>query len=639
MVDNGRGKDNGARGSKTTLYIIGTAVIVIMAGILLLSTGGLSTHTARTTTVTTGSSSSATPSSASESMSVELTDPPLVPSGTQSLIISYSGVSLHEAGAANSTGFVNFSSNGTVNLMNLTNVTQTVAVIKASANESFNLIRFDIKSANITIDNVTYNVTVPTGGVTARINSTVNSSSTGGILIDMSPTVLQVYTSTNESVFVMVPSAVAIAIGKQLVSGAGLKVGAQAPLQSGMARAIQEHANANITITSATASEAGNVTQLSITVRNNGNSSVLLSDMEIKGFFEAIPSSGSEYAGAYMGINAMPYLSGNFSNTFGFGKGSSTPLNASLNSTVIADMHGVSAGGYATGMQSGQASLGIGEAEIFDSDFHNQLDFIVEANGTLALPSNIMMAACPAMIVGGGSGASEAGYGCHGASAGYSLPAGASATLAFNGIITMPDVGITAYAGVSSGRMGSSAWNRLGPTARSATAVLIPNQTYSITIQGSSGATAYTKVNATGYATSYASTLVDVTAVELTLKNQTSRETYNTTMPGFISRTNSTVSYSVSGHFGANGINATGFLVDTAGFTLLNYSAVALQSQCNTCQPGPGKACPMYACIGRGSEYLLDIKMPASNYTGTISITEDYTPIVLNDSAIADSTT
>ncbi len=619
--------DTNSKGSNTTKYATAAIVVVIIAGVLFFSLRSSILITTSTTTIT-----SVGPGLGN--LSIQLTDPPTVPAGTQSLIVAYSGVDLHETGMTNSTGFMDFPVSGTINLLNLTNVSQTIAVIRAQANQSFNMIRFDIKSANITINNVTYNVTVAVSGVVARINSSVNAASSGGVLIDLSPTVLQVYTNANQSIFVMVPSVGAVAIGKGTLSSKVVSsVGATAALSGNLATAIHAQ-RPNISITLAAASEAGNLTQLRISVKNNGNSTVRLSDVVVRGFMEAMPAFGS-WTWPPGVANPGVEISAPINTEPTVGIGSTIPLNSSLNSTVVADLHAGPAGATTGGTLSASAALGVDEAEIFYRDFHNQLNFMVESNGTLELPYDVAMVACPAIIVSGGN-ATAVMPNCQIGSFGYSLAPGASVNLTFSGVITMPNVGVVVSTNVGVQPESSASAAIAGPRVGSAVIVLIPNQTYSVAVHGNRGASASAKVTATGYITSYRPGIVDVTSVDLGLHDTSSGTTYNETMSGFISHTNSTVAYSIYSYGGVYAtalprlpsylLNVTGFQVNTAGFTLLNYSVVVQPSPpCPVC--APGQVCPDYCIAGTGKLYLLHIRVPPVNYTGTLSITEDYTSI------------
>ncbi len=258
--------------------------------------------------------SKSVPVPSSNAFVLQLTDPPQVPAGTQALYMGYSGLQLHEFGAGNSTGFINVNESGTVNLLNLVNFTQTIGVASIKPNETFNFVRFNITSAKIEINNVTYNVSVPNNRLMVRIGN--YNSSARGVLIDITPSVLEIY-SANQTIFVMVPSARAVAIGATLVNGSSAKVGYTARKAEQEDRSLED-VRPNISMVSASISESGNVTTITAQIKNNGNSTVVLKDMMIFGDMQtnfsnftkamiepqmpALPSS--QYSGGFGDFNA-----------------------------------------------------------------------------------------------------------------------------------------------------------------------------------------------------------------------------------------------------------------------------------------------------------------------------------------------
>ncbi len=236
---------------------------------------------------------------------IQMTDPPQVPNGTQSLVISYSGISLHEAGNANSTGFVYVAQSGSINLMQLVNFTQTIAVAKKTG-AAFDMVRFNITGATITINGNTYNVSVPNNRLLVKISG--SNSTSGGVLVEVNPTVLQIY-SGNQTIFVMVPSARAVAIGGSIVNSTSASVGFRGRLKA----SEHEHlklASSNISITSAAISQVGNSTRLSITVRNNANTSAVLKHVLVYGYMQTIINALASNTDASAGLNIsaqMPY--------------------------------------------------------------------------------------------------------------------------------------------------------------------------------------------------------------------------------------------------------------------------------------------------------------------------------------------
>ncbi len=168
------------------------------------------------------------------SVAVQMTDPPTVPAGTQALIISYSSVAVHTSGS-NQSGWVQATGSGTVNLLAMTNVSQTIANTRVSANSTVNLVRFNITSASITRYGTTYNITVPNSQVSVAVvgSSKINSSSE--VLIDFYPTV-NAYGSTKGIIYTMAPAARAIVIGSNSTVSINTNVGGTASI-SGSVRA------------------------------------------------------------------------------------------------------------------------------------------------------------------------------------------------------------------------------------------------------------------------------------------------------------------------------------------------------------------------------------------------------------------
>ena len=56
-----------------------------------------------------------------------LTDPPTVPNGTTAVYVTYSGLAVHIAGAGNNSGWHVLNAQGSIDLMSIINVSQTIA--------------------------------------------------------------------------------------------------------------------------------------------------------------------------------------------------------------------------------------------------------------------------------------------------------------------------------------------------------------------------------------------------------------------------------------------------------------------------------------------------------------------------------
>ena len=137
-------------------------------------------------------------------LTIQLTDPPNVPNGTQGLLVSYSSLQIHMRGSSE---WITDNTTGIVNLMSLTNVSEVVGKLKVPMNTSVDIIRFNITSARILIGNRTYNVDVPNPQLSANI---IGSGMAGNmsILMDMHTKIA----AASNATFMLVTSLKAIAI-------------------------------------------------------------------------------------------------------------------------------------------------------------------------------------------------------------------------------------------------------------------------------------------------------------------------------------------------------------------------------------------------------------------------------------------
>jgi hypothetical protein len=142
------------------------------------------------------------------------------------------------------------------------------------------MVRFSITSAKIIINGTTYNVTVPNDEIiSAQLAAQTKVNSTSSILVDLTPTVVTVYTD-NSTVFVLVPSVKAVEIGRENVTA---KIGFRRNL-SAVERKNLGHATPNITITGASLNTSQqNVTSFSVSVKNTGNDSVIINHVLVYG--------------------------------------------------------------------------------------------------------------------------------------------------------------------------------------------------------------------------------------------------------------------------------------------------------------------------------------------------------------------
>ncbi len=261
---------------KNSVLIIGAAIVVILIA-LLFAFG----HGAASTSQTGGTNQ----------LAVQLTDPPQVPNGTQSLVITYSSIEAHvESGA--SAGWIYSNGNGSINLLSLINLSQTIGTINVPNNTQVNTLRFNITSAKITINGTTYNVTVPSSQISANIEGSNVTNRSTGLLLSLSPTIVTILTA-NSTVFVMVPSVRAVVLPNG-TNQTSVHVGYKASLGAG-ARDRLDSIRPNLTINNGSLSVSGNNVTFSVTVNNNGNSNATIKHILIYGDVYMSPDFNAIY--------------------------------------------------------------------------------------------------------------------------------------------------------------------------------------------------------------------------------------------------------------------------------------------------------------------------------------------------------
>ncbi len=433
------------KGSRIAIGIAALAVIAV-AAYAIYSMGGQNA-TYSTTTVQGGLPP--VPGSGSQVV-FSITDPPSVPSGTNALSVAYSSLQAHVNYTNGTSAWVSGSGSGTLNLMQLINVTQVIGSATVPSNSVITAVSMHISSANITINGTTYAVTLPAGSDTLTANvSETTANGTMSALIDFTPSIVSIFTgNSTSSVFVMVPSVKAVVVGNATQN----QIGARERLTE-RERVRLEQARANITESNAILSVSGNTTAFSVTVTNNANRSVRISHIMLSGNlsvlvtpfamrgrgldnrpmipFRGEPLTIGANVGAGANINSSYNYSGNGSRDHSNGSGS---LSESGNFPFV-DAHGninISAyidDGMRHGLQILQTKLNATSNTIMANVIpegilaksFRQLTFIVAANGTLALPFS------DHEFEGNG----------------YTIAAHASQTFTFNGIISVGSSHIT----------------------------------------------------------------------------------------------------------------------------------------------------------------------------------------------------
>ena len=251
---------------KRSIIVSGTIAAIIA---LALITGAILSPGMLGTTSTTKSQTS------TGALSVLLTDPPTVPNGVTALYATYNDIAVHVSNAGNQSGWYNVTASGTINLMSVINVSQTIATGNVP-NGTYNALRFNITSAQVTYNGKNYtalfvedsngatSLTVPiVGGLS------VQSGGNAAAVIDLTPTVLLLGNTSNPT-FAFIGAARAYTMPAQSVSREDFHIGHRDDLKTeGWWLQLQHSAHFDIT----SASLSNN--SLSITVKNTGNASLV----------------------------------------------------------------------------------------------------------------------------------------------------------------------------------------------------------------------------------------------------------------------------------------------------------------------------------------------------------------------------
>ncbi len=300
---------------------------------------------------------------------IEFTDQLHAPNGTTLLHINYTHIKLHELLANGTFSVVNVTGRGTMNLLNLSGTAQTVALVNLSNGALVGSIQFSIGPSLLSIGNESYVMGASEPNYTAAIRYPSNT----GILVDLSPAVVQVY-SPRYVGFMITSFPIATAIPAQNSSASVL--GANT-LLSAVAMQRLEQLRANISVLRASMSSSGNVTHISVAVKNNGASPAELRFVQVYGnMFNATDIGAVEQC---------------------------NPLSLSNCSTgTVPDAAAVVS---------------------FEHSYHGVLDLYVDVNGSLELPYNHMF-----LFKQPNSTTPYYGYG---------LAPGAVANLSFSGVIKL----------------------------------------------------------------------------------------------------------------------------------------------------------------------------------------------------------
>ena len=245
---------------------------------------------------------------------ISITDPPQVPYGTQALYINYTSLSVHVVGKAGSY-WMPVNANGSLDLMGLINESEVIGSARIPSGSSINTIRFNISSASIVINNSTHPVSLAEDNIYAMVQSNRSFNSTTGVLLELSPVVIE-QNMMNSTSFLLLPSARAALMPSPAgLSGSGINslvyMHARYPLRSGYSDAFFGR-EANITVKSAKLQQHGNSTMLDVSLYNGGPGNVIV-------YGVVLGENGDVFTNSMLGNNGI--LQGYSVGASGYGGG------------------------------------------------------------------------------------------------------------------------------------------------------------------------------------------------------------------------------------------------------------------------------------------------------------------------------
>lgn len=277
-------------GKKTVGYVASAVILsalIIIASTLYL---GLPVLTS-TSAIPTSSTSIAGPQSL---LVVQLTDPPQVPLGTKSLNLTDSSIVL-VVGEPSGNGKVNptsvtvtpTSGSATLNLLRLQNVSQTIASANLLNGSIIYSVTFTVSSISIDVNGTVSPVTLATGGNTFSVTIAQPTSLQGEnvALLQLNPIVVG-----TPSGYQLIPSAVGVI--KHSEGQGQEQIGFQHTLSRNDTGQLQ-NARGNLTANLLTLSVTGNITSVTVQVKNTGGAAVTLNAIGLQGNFTTTDSGCS----------------------------------------------------------------------------------------------------------------------------------------------------------------------------------------------------------------------------------------------------------------------------------------------------------------------------------------------------------
>jgi hypothetical protein len=207
-------------------------------------------------------------------LDILLTDPPTVPEGVTAIYVAYSDVAVHVSGAGNQSGWTDVNVSSSINLMQLVNVSTTIAAVKVTTGV-YNALHFNVSSAEVTYNGKNYTAFVPRAELTVIIPGgiQVGSTNASAALVDMHPTVFNMGSQSTPE-FIVDTAASCFGVPAAAITKTMDHPGYRMPLND-----TKWWVNFNEQYTSVIEITGANLTasSLSVTVKNTGTANVTIS--------------------------------------------------------------------------------------------------------------------------------------------------------------------------------------------------------------------------------------------------------------------------------------------------------------------------------------------------------------------------
>ncbi|HKT21113.1 MAG TPA: hypothetical protein VJR06_00620 [Nitrososphaerales archaeon] len=230
-------------------------------------------------------------------LAIRLTDPPQVPSLTTSLNLTYSSLVLLVGEPTGTQGQLDTKSvtasppggSATIDLLQLQNVSQTIAVANLPNGSVLYSVTFTVTGISIDVNNTVSTVALATGGTSFEVTIAHPSEFSSGdfALLQLNPVVVD-----TPSGYQLIPSSVGV-----MGHGEGSdEIGQQHQLTNSENDALGS-AKGNVSASILTLSVSGNVTTLTVMVNNSASIPVGLTGIGLHGNFTVIGSACASFGG------------------------------------------------------------------------------------------------------------------------------------------------------------------------------------------------------------------------------------------------------------------------------------------------------------------------------------------------------